>query len=104
MPNQKSRKMVATEIEIGESRAKLSVVVERLEAVKKFEPGTSVGRDARAQSIDDLQNVFNITRGAIESLAIRLEVETVEFLAGIDTDVEPLFDGKGGGSAVRQAS
>ena len=80
--------MLATEIEIRESRAKLHEIVGRLEAVKKFEPGTTEGRDARAHSIDDLQNVFNTTKGAIDSLGKRLEVEIVAFLSGADTDVD----------------
>lgn len=88
MDTTKSKKMVATETEIRESRANLHKISERIAMVGNYQPSTPDGTDAKKQSVDKLSQECDEVKDRIRTLAQRLEVETVAFLSGIDADVD----------------
>ena len=88
MENKKSKKMLATEIEIRESRASLEEINNRITMVGNYQPGTPDGTDAKKQSIEKLSQEYDKMKDQINTLARRLEVETVAFLSGADIDVD----------------
>jgi|SRR3989344_4590687 len=100
----KSKKMVATEKEIEAARVQISNFVSRQKELMNFEPDTQGGKEAKKQAQDKLASDRKEAEAHYNELRFRLEVETVEFLSGADTDLESLFDGEGGGSALRQGA
>jgi len=104
MTNKKSKKMVVTENEIAENQKKQNTLLDRQSNIIGFEAVTPNGKDARTQAIDKITIEMQELKTQEVSLKTRLEVETVAFLSGEDTEIEPLFNGQGGGSALRKAS
>lgn len=83
----KSKRMFKTETEMIEKKEQASVAKERCAAVAAFTPSRPESKCRQEQEVKRLQEEFAKLQLEIVGLQSRLEVETIEFLAGLDTDI-----------------
>ena len=83
----KSKKMVATEKEIADLDMKRGEFINRVDTLNKYQPETAAGKKARGDSLDRLQAQRDNVNNELKTLRERLEVETVAFVSGDDTDI-----------------
>ncbi len=95
-----SKKMAITRKEIAELEVRLTELCNLVNNTLDFKPITGDGKDAQTQHVEDLRSKQDNVNAEIKKLRIRLEIETVAMLAGVDTDIaEPTA-----AETLRQAS
>jgi hypothetical protein len=78
----KSDKMVATETEIGKLDVVRHEIEARINTVTAYKAAHKDGQEAQKQKIDELSTEHTQVAEKMKTLRVRLEIETIEFLAG----------------------
>ena len=95
-----TKSMSVTRVEIETNQDELQATSNRYSAIADFKPGSEEGKKASEKALAMIQGKMDTLRRNISVLQARLEVETIEMLAGNDTDLEEPTPT----SAFRQAS
>ncbi len=82
----KTKKMAETELEISLAMKTLDALSTRRQELEEFKPASAEGKQAKDEAINQFGNEMSETRVKLGQLRNRLEVETVEMLAGKDTE------------------
>ncbi|MBI2065583.1 MAG: hypothetical protein HYT68_00735 [Candidatus Zambryskibacteria bacterium] len=78
--------MAATIEEMATINGQIDELQRKLDQVNNFQPKTDVGVDAKKTAFTELEKKIEDLRMHRSELSGRLEIETVAYLAGEDTD------------------
>ncbi|OHB06973.1 MAG: hypothetical protein A3A31_01620 [Candidatus Zambryskibacteria bacterium RIFCSPLOWO2_01_FULL_48_25] len=81
-----TKKMAATQVEIDAKKAEHDEVLLCIDQVAKFKPQSAPSKQKQDEILSQLQNKCGTIGKNFDELRTRLELETLDMLAGADTD------------------
>ena len=90
----KSKRMAVTELEIKQLHKKKGNLEVACQRVSGYVPVTPEGKKLHEEALTKIESDIQDVIGMLAPLRTRLEIETIEFLSGEDTEVyEPTTSG-----------
>lgn len=89
MDGRRSKRMARHEHEIAMATTKLNECKALKVRLENFTPTTADGKKAHGEALQQLDNEINTNQSDIDIAQSNLEVATVEFITGRDTELAP---------------